>query len=262
MAGHFILVISIAVLFYAVVPAFGAFIARGQWRRFRKTVTAVSHYPTAAPGVLGREHAAPAGYYRFFGTLEAIQGDDRIWLTNGRFSVAADLRNVRVYLIPEAEPGEPVAPALGSVPWSRIFSLPEGTPVFVGGALFSEEGRGVFRDNGRTRLLVVIHDCPKENVVLRAISGGRQRNEYMNSFTLPSVAIGSLSSGALRLHAPCNSRAHRVAARPDRRSRTTVTVPPARLSPLLCLSIGLEKGATSSRAEGRRAASAAVLPCF
>jgi hypothetical protein len=193
MAVHLVLVICIAVLFYAVVPAFGAFLARGQWRRFRTTVTTVSHYPTATPGVVGRENAAPAGYYRFFGTLEAIQGDDRIWLTNGRFSVAADLRNVRVYLIPEAEHPETGAPALGSVPWSRIFSLPEGTPVFVGGALFSEEGRGVFRDSGRTRLLVVIHDCPKESVVLRAISGGRQRNEYMNSFTLPSVAIGSLS---------------------------------------------------------------------
>ena len=107
MAGHFILVIIIAVLFYVVVPAIGAFLARGQWRRFRTAVTTVSHYPTATPGVVGREHAAPVGYYRFFGTLEAIQGDDRIWLTNGRFSVAADLRNVRVYLIPEAEGGEP-----------------------------------------------------------------------------------------------------------------------------------------------------------
>jgi len=200
MAGHLLLVIGIAVLFYAVLPAFGAFLARGQWRRFRKTVTLVSHYPTATPGVLGRERTAPVGYYRFFGTLEAIQGDDRIWLTNGRFSVAADLRNVRVYLIPETEGNEPVslahrgaAASLGSVPWSRIFSLPEGTPVFVGGALFSEEGRGVFRDNGQARLLVVIHDCPKESLVLRAISSGRQRNEYMNSFTLPSVAIGSLS---------------------------------------------------------------------
>jgi hypothetical protein len=201
MAGYLLLVIGIAVLFYAVLPAFGAFLARGQWRRFRRTVTLVSHYPTATPGVAGRERSAPVGYYRFFGTLEAIQGDDRIWLTNGRFSVAADLRNVRVYLIPEAETNDPdslsrpgaAAAALGSVPWNRIFSLPEGTPVFVGGALFSEEGRGVFRDNGRTRLLVVIHDCPKESLVLRAISGGRQRNEYMNALTLPSVAIGSLS---------------------------------------------------------------------
>ena len=201
MARHLLLVIGIAVFFYAALPALGAFLARGQWRRFRRTVTMVSHYPTAAPGAVGREGSAPVGYYRFFGTLEAIQGNDRIWLTNGRFSVAADLRNVRVYLIPETETGDPAeiarpaaaAAALGSVPWSRIFSLPEGTPVFVGGALFSEEGRGVFRDNGRTRLLVVIHDCPKENLVRRAISGGRQRNEYMNTFTLPSVAIGSLS---------------------------------------------------------------------
>ncbi len=201
MAGHLLLIIGIAVLFYAGLPALGAFLARGQWRRFRMTVTRVSRYPTATPGVVGRERSAPVGYYRFFGTLEAIQGDDRIWLTNGRFSVAADLRNVQVHLIPEAERsessslsgGEGGAASLGSVPWNRIFSLPEGTPVFVGGALFSEEGRGVFRGDGKTRLLVVIHDCPRESLVLRAISGGRQRNEYMNSFTLPSVAIGSLS---------------------------------------------------------------------
>jgi hypothetical protein len=201
MARHLLLVIGIAILFYVALPALGAFLARDQWRRFRRSVTTVSHYPTATSAVVGREGTAPVGCYRFFGTLEAIQGDDRIWLTNGRFSVAVDLRNVRVHLIPETESNEPVslsrpgaaAAALGSVPWSRIFSLPEGTPVFVGGALFSEEGRGVFRDNGRIRLLVVIHDCPKESLVLRAISGGRQRNEYMNTFTLPSVAIGSLS---------------------------------------------------------------------
>ena len=87
----------------------------------------------------------------------------------------------------------PSGGGLRSVPWSRIFSLPEGTPIFVGGALFAEEGRGVFRDHGNTRLLVVIHDCAQEKIVSRAIRSGRQRNEYMNAFTLPSVAIGSLS---------------------------------------------------------------------
>ena len=207
MAGTIFLVIAIAVLFYAALPAVGALVARERWRRFRDTVTAVSRYPTAGPGVVGRERSAPAGHYRFFGTLEAIQGNDRIWLTNGRFSVAADLRKVRVYLIPEMERSETFSPsrggtppaALGSVPWSRIFSLPEGTPVLVGGALFSEEGRAVFRNNGRTRLLVVIHDCPRENVVLHAIRGGRQRNEYINPVTLPSVAIGSLSLVLLAL---------------------------------------------------------------
>ncbi len=201
MLGHFLLIVGIALLFYAVIPAVGAFMARGRWRRFRQTVTEASHYPTASPAAIGRERSALIGYYRFFGTLEAIQGDNRIWLTNGRFSVAADLRDVRVYLIPETENSAevshggrgPAGAALGSVPWNRIFSLPEGTPVFVGGALFSEEGRGVFRDNARARLLVVIHDCPQESVVLRAISAGRQRNEYINPLTLPSVCIGSLS---------------------------------------------------------------------
>ncbi len=201
MTWQLFVILSLAFVFYASLPAVGAFVARGHWRRFRRMVNEVSHYPTATPAAVGRERAGPLGSYRFFGTLEAIQGDDRIWITNGRFSVAADLRNVHVSLIPEAEgsdadsettPGRAGA-ALGSVPWSRIFSLPEGTPVFVGGRLFAEEGRGVFRDAGKSRLLVVIHDCPRESVVRRAISGGRQRNEIINTFTLPSVAVGSLS---------------------------------------------------------------------
>jgi hypothetical protein len=201
MSWYLALIVGIATLFYAAFPAIGAFLVRGQWRTFRRIVTAASRYPTATPSAVGRERAAVVGLFRFFGTLEAIQGDDRIWITNGRFSVAADLRGVRVYLIPEGEEeGSESTEApresggeLRSVPWSRIFSLPEGTPIFLGGALFAEEGRGVFRDHGRTPLLVVIHDCPRESIVSKAIGSGRQRNEYMNAFTLPSVAIGALS---------------------------------------------------------------------
>jgi hypothetical protein len=199
MVWYLALILALAFLFYAAFPGIGAFRVRGRWRVFRQTIHEVSRYPTATPHAVGRERNAFIGLFRFFGTLEAIQGEHRIWITNGRFSVAADLRNVHVYLIPE-DGGQdngnvPAAEdtELRSVPWSRIFSLPEGTPVFVGGALFSEEGRGVFRGYGRARLLVVIHDCPREAIVESAIRGGRQRNEYMNPFTLPSVAIGSLT---------------------------------------------------------------------
>jgi hypothetical protein len=197
---YFLLIPGITIVFYAVLPAVGAFLAREQWRKFRRTVITVSHYPTASPAAVSRSRGPFIGFHRFFGTLEAIQGDDRIWITNGHFSVAADLRDVHVYLIPESEASadaalggaESAGTALGSVPWSRIFSLPEGTPVFVGGALYNEEGRGVFRDGGDSPLLLVIHDCPRENVVLRAIGSGRERNEYMNAFTLPAVCIGAL----------------------------------------------------------------------
>ncbi len=199
MVWYLALILAIALIFYAALPGIGAFRVRGRWRVFRRTIQEVSRYPTATPHAVGRERSAFIGLFRFFGTLEAIQGEHRIWITNGRFSVAADLRNVHVYLIPESEgQGEGTVPAaedteLRSMPWNRIFSLPEGTPVFVGGALFSEEGRGVFRGYGRARLLVVIHDCPRESIVESATRGGRQRNEYMNPFTLPSVAIGSLT---------------------------------------------------------------------
>ncbi|HVP19574.1 MAG TPA: hypothetical protein VMU36_11290 [Spirochaetia bacterium] len=198
MVWYLALILAIALLFYAALPGIGAFRVRGRWRVFRETVREVSRYPTATPHAVGRERNAFIGLSRFFGTLEAIQGEHRIWITNGKFSVAADLRNVHVYLIPEDGGQGEALPAvedteLRSMPWNRIFSLPEGTPVFVGGALFSEEGRGVFREYGRARLLVVIHDCPRESIVESAIRGGRQRNEYMNPFTLPSVAIGSLT---------------------------------------------------------------------
>lgn len=241
MIWYLALIPVIALLFYAALPGIGAFRVRARWREFRRTVDEASRYPTANAHSVTKERNAFIGLFRFFGTLEAIQGDNRIWITNGRFSVAADLRNVHVYLIPEGEapgeatgeggPGEaragdsPAAKAepsdaeLRSMPWSRIFSLPEGTPVFVAGALFSEEGRGLFRGYGRARLLVVIHDCPRESILETAIRSGRQRNEYMNPFTLPSVAIGSLSLIVL--------------------AYSMLTNPEARIIALIALSAGL-----------------------
>ncbi len=201
MIWYLVMILGLAALFYVAIPGIGAFVARAQWRVFRRTVTTVSRYPTVNPQAASRERNVFVGLFRFFGTLEAIQGEDRIWISNGRFSVEADLRDVSVYLLPEG--GSPPENAAGgrdtadtglrSVPWSRIFSLPEGTPILVGGALFSEEGRPVFRDHGRIRLLVVIHDCPPESIMHEAIWSGRHRNEYMNAFTLPSVVTGSLS---------------------------------------------------------------------
>jgi len=192
MIGYLLLITAVAALFYVAIPAVGAFVVRDQWRRFREAMTAASRYPIATPAWAVRERAAPPGRCRFFGSLEAIQGDDRIWISNGRFSVAVDLRGVRVFLIPETAPAEG-GTSLGSVPWNRIFSLPEGTPMFVGGTIVAEEGRGLFRNHALSPLLVVIHDCPRESILMRAIGSGRQRNEYMNSLTLPSVGIGSLT---------------------------------------------------------------------
>jgi len=62
----------------------------------------------------------------------------------------------------------------------------------VGGSLFLEEGRGVFRSSPGAPLLVVFYDGERESILKRAIWGGRKRNEYWNPFTLPSLLAGFL----------------------------------------------------------------------
>ena len=88
----------------------------------------------------------------------------------------------------EALPDEEPAVA----PWSRVSSLPSGLRLFVGGSLFLEEGRGVFRSSPRAPLLVVCYDGERESILKRAIWGGRKKNEYWNPFTLPSLLTGFL----------------------------------------------------------------------
>jgi hypothetical protein len=191
-------VAGVALLFFLVLPGVGAFLARARWRTFRAALRAVSRWPSADAR---RQPAPPAaaepdgfvGFHRFFGALEALQGDDRIWLSGAGESVAVDLRGVSVYLLP-ASAGDGRAredEELSSVPWNRIFALSEGTTLLVGGALYREEGRSVFKTRDGTPPLALIYDCPRSAIMRRAIRGGRHVNEYWNPFTLPSLVTGS-----------------------------------------------------------------------
>jgi hypothetical protein len=187
MGWNILLIGAIAALFYIGLPGIGAFLTRARWRLFRSNLNEVSRYPTLGPAASGGEGNGFIGYFRVFGTLEAIQGEDRIWISTGTYSVAVDVRRLSVYMLP----GGHADAELRSVTWNRIFSLPEGTNMLVGGALFGEDGRGVFRSHGKKDPLVVIHECRREQIIERAVWGGRQRNEYWNPFTLPSLITGA-----------------------------------------------------------------------
>lgn len=191
-------VAGVALLFFLVLPGVGAFIARARWRTFRRTLLAVSRWPSVDTRRASPVGAGPGGFlgwHRFFGTLEAVQGDDRIWLTGATGSVAVDLRGVSVHLLPAAPApdarGVRGEDELTSLPWSRIFALSEGTTLLIGGALYREEGRPVFRERGGSPPFVLIHDCPRSQIVRRATRAGRHGNEYWNPFTLPSLVTGS-----------------------------------------------------------------------
>ncbi len=205
---QFILVFAVALLFYLFIPGVGAVLARHRWRVFRRRITTASTYATAGyPEVLIGSRARRErfiGWYRFFGGLESIQGDGLAWLTDGRASVAVELADAPVYMVP----GGPVDAAAGrerlslhadqgEVPtattWKKVGSLPEGTRMFVAGSLYGEQGRAVFKGTNGSRPFVILYDGPDETLVFRSIRDGRQQNEYWNSVTPISLAAGSLS---------------------------------------------------------------------
>ncbi|MBN2534515.1 MAG: hypothetical protein JXB88_16650 [Spirochaetales bacterium] len=200
-----IIILFIAFFFYIFIPAIGAFIVRDKWRKFRKRLVEISFYPLIDYSDLTTWKEGIPGNFRFFGNLEAIQGENRIWLNNGSMSIAVDLQDVSLYLIPAQTPytgytesypyefektlpsQEPV-----SVRWKQIFSLPQGTNIFVAGSLFMEKGSSIFRSSPGNSLLVVIYDGIKKELLKRSIWYGRQKNEYWNQFTLTSLITGFL----------------------------------------------------------------------
>lgn len=191
-------VAATALLFFLVLPVVGAFLARARWRMFRDALRAVSRWPSVGErrGALPFDAGDPdgfVGFHRFFGSLEALQGDDRIWLSGRGGSVAVDLRGVNVYLLPASPAAERARQdeELSSVPWNRLFALTEGSTLLVGGALYREEGRLVFKTRAGITPLALIYDGPRSAIMRLAIRGGRQVNEYWNPLTLPSLVTGS-----------------------------------------------------------------------
>ncbi len=189
-----LLAFGVALLFFVLIPSVGAFTVRGQWRVFRRRVQECSLYRILRYADLAAADGE-RGCFRALGELEAFQGRNRLWLNTGSFTVEADLSGVKLYLLPSLIPGKQREEALPDeapavAPWDRIFSLPSGMKLFVGGHLFLEGGRGVFRSQPREPLLVVFYDGEPRSILPRAIWGGRQRNEYWNQFTLVSLLTG------------------------------------------------------------------------
>jgi len=195
------LVFIVAFLFYGLIPGIGAFSVRSRWRGFRRRLQESSLFPFVSYSDLSKR-GEYLGNFRMFGDLEAIQGKNGILVNSGSFTVEADLETAKLYFLPSFSASNQKLPVErledvvvdeqpASVSWDQIFSLPAGTQMFVAGALFSEEGRAVFRSRHKEPLLVVLYDGDKTTILRRAIWAGRQRNEYWNQFTVASLLTGS-----------------------------------------------------------------------
>ncbi len=202
--------VLVAFVFFVVIPAIGVVATRAHWRSFRRAVVNAALNPHAGSRTVhsAYERDGEIGEYRFFGVIEALQADDRLWIRNGSSSVEIEMANATVCLLPEDSPpqyrhaGDDTALGFESliptqsmpeiVPWSRMSSLTEGTSVFVSGRLVSENGVPIFRGVGRRGPLVIMYDGPPTQLLARAIWFGRHRNEYWNALTPPSLVAGML----------------------------------------------------------------------
>ena len=187
-----LLAVLVASVFYGLIPGLGAFWVRAKWRLFRAHMLEASTLPFLDYSDLEKDKEGRT--FRLFGNLQAIQDQSRIWVRSGSFSVAADLGNVPVYILPSGMQNEVFSDEQPqSVPWVQISSLPAGVQMFLAGTLAIEDGQAVFRSQANNPLLAVIYDGSQESLLDRAIWCGRQKNEYWNQFTLISLITGSVA---------------------------------------------------------------------
>jgi hypothetical protein len=216
--GTLIAAVVIAAACYGIIPAIGAFGVRRSWRLFRQSLSRLSFAPYLSYRAVRSLEKGERLEYRFFGSLEAIQGDDTIWLRSPDLSVAVDMRKVSVFMIPASIPREGAerddasgAPNVEQrrdifneetperIPWKTLFSLPAGTQVFVGGLVEAEGGTALFKSTPEVPITVIIFDGDRNSMLRRCIWSGRQRNEYWNRLTPGSITLGFAALSVLLL---------------------------------------------------------------
>jgi hypothetical protein len=184
--------LAAALVFYVIIPVLGAVALRSQWHKFRDRVIELALSPTLTYADVAKAVGGGAGRgsFRLYGSVEAIEGADRVWIRGDGVSALVDLSAAPVYTVP---PGRPEAGSVRRLRWRSVSSVVEGTRMFVGGRLAAESGRPVFVDDPDERLIAVIHDGDDEGLDARLIVGGRSLNEYFGYATPLSLALGLIA---------------------------------------------------------------------
>jgi len=131
------------------------------------------------------------GVFRFSGSIESITDGRTLWVKGEDLTIPVSLANTKCYLLPLHQ-GEGLPEAPEQIRWNRVSTLTEGSKVFIGGQLKSHDDRLNFLSTKEFPLVVIIYNCPDAELPGAVISAARTRNEYWNSITPVSIAIGAL----------------------------------------------------------------------
>ena len=141
---------------------------------------------------LYRQLKEEGSVFRFTGNIESITDGHTLWLRGRDLTLPVSLENTKCYLLPEHEEGaEP--DALEQIRWNRVSALPEGVKVFAGGQVKTRKNRMIFCSTKESPLTVIFYCCPDDELPEVIIKAARTKDEYWNSLTPVSIAIGALA---------------------------------------------------------------------
>ncbi len=190
-----LVILSIAALWYGIIPVIGAFWVRRNWRQFRNRFDNLRLSSLLNYG-LYQEPESQGKLFRFLGGLESITDDQTLWVRNSDITIPVDLKRAHIYLLPMAE-GE-LLNSTGSgnvsperIRFNRVSSLTEGAKVYIGGILDIKNDRLTFISTKEHPLLIIFYDGSDRSLSIRTIQAGRHKNEYWNGLTPYSLAFGA-----------------------------------------------------------------------
>ncbi len=186
--------LAVVSVFYLALPLVGAILVRRQWRRFRSRAEELRSAPILRYRDVAGGGDRGLGRFRLYGSVEALEGRDRLWLRGEGVSALVDLSRSPLYVL---EPGSGEPGSVSRTPWRSVTSLAEGTRMQAAGYLVLEGGKPVFVEAPGESLLAVSYDCEESELVSRLVSGGRAANEYWTALSQLSFALGIVATSAV-----------------------------------------------------------------
>lgn len=193
---------AISLVFYILVPGIGAFRVRRSWRLFREKLNTISMMPLIRYGQIKSRNGLFKTGYRFIGEVQALEGDDSLWISDGSLSVKVVVPGALIYTLPSLPRQEhdlDLEESMDLFPderpraesWPELGSLQEGTKIVVGGMVEERQGMPCFISQPQDPLFILFFDESPETVLYHSILNGRQKNEYWNRMTPASLGGGS-----------------------------------------------------------------------
>jgi len=180
-----LIIMIICFLFYLLLPLLGAYGVYRRWSVFRRSLwNALAFAPFEGRG---------EGLVHFFGVLEAVEGETRLWLRHGLRSLCVDMERSNLYIIHQRDEEEfPLGEPPEALSWKRMFSLSQGTPFLVMGHVANYEGQWMMEAPAEGRLFAVVYEGKSQDLLEEGLRQSFHHRGYWNGITPWSLLAGSL----------------------------------------------------------------------